>query len=207
MPPDGQTARSLGIPACNQSRFPFERPVESPSQLDCADATDANCGNSPDGSGVLFRRCWHRQPDARRVAGTRLGASRRTVTSVLGPESGRGFHLIRIGRRLVGLVLLLPGRHGKAQAAREVTPRFLKKSSTPPCRESPWDAASLQRESVTLDSPLAVPDFEQIRRSSREHERRSLRNGCVELLTACGEGGGIRPRSQREIPAAVPAHT
>src|SRR5207244_9858478 len=43
-------------------------------------------------------------------------------------------------------------------------------------------------------------------RSSRERERSTIRNGCVELLTACGERGGIRPRSQREIPAAVPAH-
>src|SRR5436190_24217302 len=73
--------------------------------------------------------------------------------------------------------------------------------------ESPYFSELLENELVALDPPLAVPDFEQIRRSSREHERRSLRNGGVELLTACGERGGIRPRSQREIPAAVPAHT
>lgn len=140
--PGNQSRIPLGTPhkveSSTLSRFPFEKPVELPSQLDCADATDASCGNSPDGSGILFRRCWHRRSGAgRRGIATRPGAFRRTVTSVLGPESGRGFHRIRIDRRLVGLVLLLPGRQGKAQAAQEVTPRFLKKSSTPPCRESP----------------------------------------------------------------------
>jgi hypothetical protein len=119
----------LSLVGATRVRFPFERqPVESPSQLDLdyADATDADCGNSPDGSGILFRRSWHRQSGPRRAIATRPGVSRRTVTTVLGPEPGRGFHRIRIERRLGGLVLLVPGKQEKAQAPREVAPQSLK---------------------------------------------------------------------------------
>src|SRR5262249_11149579 len=67
--------------------------------------------------------------------------------------------------------------------------------------------ARSESETVVLDSPLAVPHFKKIRRARPEREGRIPRNGCVELLMACGERRWICAHSQREIPAAVPALT